>query len=77
MINGSILYGSKRFFSKLLGLRYKVVYKKVSDNSAIDALSRCQHPLQSCYAISVVTPERCSEIQQGYQSDDKTKLLLQ
>jgi hypothetical protein len=52
----------QKVFSKLLGLCYNVVYKKGSDNSVADVVSRCQHPLQSCYAISVVTLEWCSEI---------------
>lgn len=66
----------QKVFAKLLGLRYKVVYKKGTDNSAADALSRRQHPPATCYAISVITPEWCIEVQQGYQNDVKAQAIL-
>lgn len=66
----------QKVFTKLLCLPYKIVYKKGSDNSAADALSRRQHPLPTCFALSVVTPEWCSNIRQGYQSDDQATTIL-
>jgi transposase InsO family protein len=66
----------QRVFSKLLGLTYRVVYKKGSDNSAADSLSRRPHPEESCRAISVVTPQWCADIVRGYSADvQATKLL--
>lgn len=52
----------QRVFSRLLGLSYRVVYKKRSDNSDADSLSHHQHPDESCCAISVVTPQWCTDI---------------
>lgn len=39
----------QKVFTKLLGLRYRVVYKRGTDNSAADALSRRQHREEVCY----------------------------
>lgn len=66
----------QRVFTKLLGLRYRVVYKKGSDNSAADSLSRRQHPAESCNAIFVVTPQWCADIVRGYISDNQATTLL-
>lgn len=66
----------QKVFTKLLGLRYKVVYKKGSDNNIADALSRRRHPPSSCFALSVVTLEWCSDIRQGYQTDPQATTLL-
>jgi transposase InsO family protein len=66
----------QKVFTKLLGLRYKIVYKKGSDNSVVDALSRRQHPLSSCFALSLVTPEWCSEVRAGYQADHQSTNIL-
>jgi hypothetical protein len=40
MSNDCTPTGNKRFFTKLLGLQYKVVYKKGTENGVADALSR-------------------------------------
>lgn len=66
----------QKVFTKLLGLRYKVVYKKGVDNSAADALSRSQHHSPECFALSVVTPSWCSELRDGYNSDAQATILL-
>lgn len=66
----------QKVFTNLLGLRYKIVYKKGSDNSAADALSRRQHPLSSCFALSLVTSEWCSEVRVGYQVDNQSTNIL-
>jgi hypothetical protein len=65
-----------KVFSKLLGLRYRIVYKKGVDNSAADALSRWVHTDAVCCAISVATPQWCAEIIQGYVSDKQAQELL-
>jgi hypothetical protein len=41
----------QKVFTKLLGLRYKIVYRKGTENQAADALSRRDHPEQ----LSVVS----------------------
>lgn len=66
----------QKVFTKLLGLRYKIVYKRGSDNSAADALSRRQHPPASCFALSLVTPEWCADVRSGYQSDPQATNIL-
>jgi hypothetical protein len=66
----------QKVFTKLLGLRYKVVYKKGVDNGVADALSRRQHPSPECFALSVVTPTWCSELWDGYNSDAQSTALL-
>jgi hypothetical protein len=66
----------QQVFSKLLGLTYRVVYKKGSDNSAADSLSRRPHPDESCRAISVVTPQWCADIVRGYSADAQATKLL-
>lgn len=56
--------------TKLLGLRYKIIYKKGCDNGVADALSR--HPLPDSLelsALSVVIPDWIQEVVAGYASD--------
>jgi hypothetical protein len=49
---------------KLLGLRYRVVYKRGPDNRIADALSRCpQSGMGELVAISVCLPTWLQEIQ--------------
>jgi len=66
----------QKVFTKLLGLRYKVVYKKGGDNGVADALSRRQHPPSDCFALSVATPTWCYELQNGYHADPQATKLL-
>jgi hypothetical protein len=66
----------QKVFTKLLGLRYRIVYKKGSDNSATDALSRRQHPSSDCFALSLVMPEWCAEVRHGNQSDPQALKII-
>lgn len=66
----------KKVFTKLLSLSYRIVYKKGTDNSAADSLSRRSHSADSCVAISVVTPDWCADVVQGYKLDDQAQKLL-
>jgi hypothetical protein len=66
----------QKVFSKLLGLSYRIVYKKGVENSAADALSRRIHTEGVCCAISIATPQWCADIIQGYQSDQHARDLL-
>jgi hypothetical protein len=65
----------QRVFTKLLGLQYKVVYKKGVENQAADALSRCQ-PSEQVNAVSTVTPAWLLELQQQYDSDPQAQDIL-
>ena len=65
----------QKVFSKLLGLQYKILYKKGSENGAADALSRRVHPTMS-YAISSVSHNWLDEVVQGYYSDQAAMDLL-
>jgi hypothetical protein len=66
----------QKVFTKLLGLRYRIVYKRGTDNSAADALSRRQHLDTTCYGLSVITPSWCADLQKSYQTDAQTTMLL-
>lgn len=62
-------------FVKLLGLQYKVVYKKGLDNTAADALSR-KPSHEEVYSLSTSKPRWLEIIVEGYQQHDDTKQLL-
>lgn len=67
----------QKAMTKLLGLQYKLQYKKGSDNKAADALSRYPQtdPMQIC-ALSAVVPLWLNEVQEGYKTDPATEQLL-
>lgn len=62
-------------FIKLLGLQYKILYKKGLDNKAADALSRQAKPV-TLQAISASVPRWLEIIVEGYSQDPETKQLL-
>lgn len=63
--------------TKLMGLTYKIVYKKGSDNRVADAMSRMPQSISyDISAISVVKPLWLQEIQQAYNADPVAKKLL-
>ena len=65
----------QKAFIKLLGLQYKIVYKKGLENKAADALSR--QPIgDQVLAISEITPRWLEIVIEGYQQDPATKELL-
>jgi hypothetical protein len=76
MISDYIHLGNKKMFTKLLGLQYKVIYKKGSKNGIADALSRKLVHEASCAAVSTVSPQWLLEIQSGYQSDEHALSLI-
>jgi hypothetical protein len=56
----------QKVFTKLLGLQYKILYKKGIENGAADALSRRPHESSELYHISSSSPQWLSEIMDGY-----------
>jgi hypothetical protein len=65
----------QKAFLKLMGLNYRLVYRKGHDNKAVDALSRpCT--TEDSNAISVSTPKCLEIIVEGYQEDPQAKQLL-
>ena len=63
-----------KWMTKLLGLDYKIEYKKGVDNRVADALSRRhttghQEELGSCLAITSVQPGWMEELQKSYEGD--------
>jgi hypothetical protein len=66
-----------KVFTKLMGLQYKIVYKKGSDNRVADALSRRPHPDLASFAISRAQPAWLLTIWDVYQQDATARELLQ
>lgn len=66
----------QKVFTKLLGLQYKIVYKQGSDNRVADALSRRVQAEGQSLAISVVKPQWCQAVVEGYLQDKEAKKLL-
>lgn len=67
----------QRAFTKLLGLQYKICYRKGSTKSAADALSRKENDEEvQLLAISVGVPVWIQEVIKGYVSDPFSSQLL-
>uniref|UniRef100_A0A453EC58 Reverse transcriptase domain-containing protein n=2 Tax=Aegilops tauschii subsp. strangulata TaxID=200361 RepID=A0A453EC58_AEGTS len=67
----------QKIMAKLLGLRYRIVYKKGVDNRAADALSRVPRPPQGdLAAITTAVPAWLEAVQQGYDGDPAAQRLL-
>lgn len=67
--------------TKLLGLQYRLVYKKGVENKVADALSRkssvdAEILQMSCPSVSFVKPMWLEEVTQGYQQDPQALKLL-
>jgi hypothetical protein len=61
-------------FTQLLGLQYRIMYRKGANNGAVDALSRAPIPL--CAAMLVSQPHWISEVLQSYKEDPQAQELL-
>lgn len=66
----------QKVFTKLLGLRYRVVYRRGADNLAADALSRRDHQPE-LLAVSSAVHDWLDVLQQWYSIDKEAKALLQ
>jgi hypothetical protein len=60
----------QKVFTKLLGLNYKIVYKKGCDNRVTDALSQRPESSAKCPALSVCQPQWIEQVAQSYKSDE-------
>jgi hypothetical protein len=65
----------QKAFLKLLGLQFKVIYKKGILNKAADALSRQDHQ-EDLTAISISKPTRMESAIEGYNTDAMAQALL-
>lgn len=70
-------YWQQKALSKLMGLQYRICYKKGANNNVADALSRVTREEQDeLYSISIVQPIWLQELQESYASNDKAQELL-
>ena len=65
----------RKAMTRLMGLQFKVVYKKGKDNQAADALSRVGH-LLALQAISQVQTQWVQEVINSYVTDSRAQELL-
>lgn len=66
----------QKVFTKLLGLNYRIVYKKGSENSVADALSRRPHPEAQTFAISTPQPMWLEDVLASYSHDASVQTLM-
>jgi transposase InsO family protein len=64
----------QKVFSKLLGLSYRVIYRKGADNRVADALSR--YPAGTCVAISSVQPQWLDAVVSSYAGDPHSESII-
>lgn len=63
-------------FTRLLGLNYKIIYKKGCGNKAADALSRVEMSRPVCAAISSVSPRWLDAVVKTYEADSQVQSIL-
>lgn len=70
-------YWQQKALSKLMGLQYKICYKKGTNNAVADALLRIpeKSPME-LYSLTTVQPVWLQEIQDSYSTSDKAQSLL-
>ena len=65
----------QKVFTRLLGLRYRIVYRRGEENIIADALSRWPHP-ETLLALSSPTHDWLASLQQWYSIDSEATDLL-
>ena len=65
----------RKAMTRLMGLQFRIVYKKGKDNLAADALSRVAH-LHTLQAVSMVKPDWLQEVLHSYTTDPRAQKLL-
>jgi hypothetical protein len=65
----------RKAITRLMGLHFKIVYKKGKDNLAADALSRVDH-LHALQAVSMVKTNWIQEVLHSYSTDARAQKLL-
>ena len=66
----------QKVFSKLLGLQYRIVYRKGFDNRAADALSRHPSPPALCAAVTSLVPSWLSAVSSSYDGDPVAQEMI-
>lgn len=62
----------RKVMTRLMGLQFKIVYKKGKENIAADALSRLVH-LHALQAVSMVKPDWMQEIINSYATNSRAQ----
>lgn len=65
----------RKAMSRLMGLRFKIIYKQGKDNVAADALSRVAH-LFALQAVSILQPQWAQEMMNSNATYPKAQQLL-
>jgi hypothetical protein len=66
-----------KLMMKLIEFDYAIEYKKGSQNTTADSLSRKEQTSDSCLAISAVVPSWLVDVEVSYVGDTKCVQLLQ
>lgn len=67
----------QKVLTKLMGLQYRIIYKKGVENRVADALSRRPHPEMEVNAVSKCQPVWITTLVDAYQQDATAQALLQ
>ena len=66
----------RKAMTRMMGLNFKIIYKKGKENIAADALSRVGH-MMAIQAVSTVQPVWIQEVLNSYTTDLRAQQLLQ
>jgi len=66
----------QKVFTRLLGLQYRIVYKKGADNRVADALSRRIVHSEECFSMSSSTPVWLQQVADSYTDDTYVQSII-